>query len=94
MPISDIARGSKGTLVVYATEGSDRLVGMRLAGLTSIASAVIAAVAVVLLFAMSLAFVLGATTTGQTIGGILAALYVGYLLLAFRLGRSLVGRIG
>jgi hypothetical protein len=55
--------------------------GMRLAGLASIASAAIAAIAVVLLFAMYLAFGLGATSAGQTIGGINDVLtLVAYLL--------------
>lgn len=55
--------------------------GMRLAGLTSFASSWIAALAVVLLFAMYLAFGLGATSAGQTFGGINDALIlVAYLL--------------
>ena len=44
--------------------------GMRLAGFASIASSAIAAVAVILLFAMYLAFGLGARSAGQALGGI------------------------
>lgn len=56
--------------------------GMRLAGLTSIASAAIAAVAVALLLAMFVAFGLGATSAGQTFGGINDRLSLAAYLLA------------
>ena len=64
-----------------APEIRSSMVRMRLAGFTSIVSSAIAAVAVILLFGMYLAFALGATATGQTIGGINDVLtLVAYLL--------------
>ena len=66
---------------MVASENPASTFGMRLAGLTSIASSAIAAVAVVLLFAMYIAFALGATPAGETIGGINDTLtLVAYLL--------------
>ena len=53
-----------------ASESLLSMSGMRLAGLASLASAAVAAVAVILLFAMFGAFGVGATSAGQTFGGI------------------------
>lgn len=64
-----------------ASDTRAAMFGMRVAGVASLASSAIAAVAVVLLVLMYFAFGLGATSAGQTFGGINDALtLVAYVL--------------
>ena len=64
-----------------ASDTRAAMFGIRVAGVASLVSSAIAAVAVALLVLMYLAFGLGATSAGQTFGGINDALtLVAYVL--------------